>query len=142
MKASHVESRSEVEPNGLCYIGIMSELNILILDDEEMLLDLLPMMLHPHASSVCSSLVDAKAVIERAPNNFDVILCDIMMPKGGGLDLYEWLLEAHPALAEKVVFVTGGVGQDLEGKIDATERPVLNKPFSIQKLHEALERFQ
>ena len=69
----------------------MKVLNILILDDEQMLLDLLTMMLRPHTSTVCSSLSEAQSLIASDPEMFDVMLCDIMMPRGGGLDLYEWL---------------------------------------------------
>jgi CheY-like chemotaxis protein len=39
---------------------------------------------------------------------FDVVLCDIMMPKMSGIDLHRWLAESYPRLAPRVVFVTGG----------------------------------
>lgn len=114
-------------------------LEILVLDDEAMLLELLPAMLEPHSTVCCSSLVEACAEVDRHSTKFDLLLCDLMMPKGGGLDLHKWLLEHHPTLSEKVIFVTGGVGQDLEEKVLATNQPVLHKPFSIAKLHAMLE---
>ena len=113
-------------------------LEILVLDDEAMLLDLLPAMLEPHSTVCCSSLSDACEAISQDSTKFDLLLCDLMMPKGGGLDLHKWLLEHHPALSEKVIFVTGGIGQDLEERVLATNQPVLYKPFSIAKLHETL----
>ena len=120
----------------------MKQLNILILDDEQMLLDLLTMMLRPHSSSVCLSLVDAQNLIESQSEVFDVMLCDVMMPKGGGVDLYDWLIENHPALVNRLLFVTGGVGQEIMQKIERTGLPILHKPFSIAQLHECLNRFQ
>jgi len=119
----------------------MKVLNILILDDEQMLLDLLTMMLQPHTSTVCSSLPEAQTLISADPQAFDVMLCDIMMPRGGGLDLYEWLLKPHCSLVDRLLFVTGGVGQDLLHKIHSAGRPILNKPFSIAQLHEHLNEF-
>ena len=119
----------------------MKVLNILILDDEEMLLDLLTMMLRPHTSTVCSTLLEAKALIKLNPYAFDVMLCDIMMPRGGGLDLYEWLITIDPSLIDRLLFVTGGVGQDLIQKIAVVGRPILYKPFSIAQLHERLKEF-
>ena len=119
----------------------MKVLNILILDDEQMLLDLLPMMLQPHTSTVCSSLPEAQTLISAEPQVFDVMLCDIMMPRGGGLDLYEWLLRTHPSLVDRLLFVTGGVGQDLLQKINAAGRPILHKPFSIAQIHDHLSHF-
>ena len=119
----------------------MKVLNILILDDEQMLLDLLTMMLHPHTSTVCSSLSEAQSLIASDPEIFDVMLCDIMMPRGGGLDLYEWLLRTYPSLIDRLLFVTGGVGQDLHQKIEQAGRPILHKPFSISQLHDRLNDF-
>ena len=120
----------------------MKRLNILILDDEQMLLDLLTMMLQPHSSKVCSSLIEAQELIDSESESFDVMLCDIMMPKGGGINLYDWLCRTHPSLVERLLFVTGGVGQDLLHKIEKTGRPILHKPFSIAQLHECLKSFQ
>ena len=120
----------------------MKRLNILILDDEQMLLDLLTMMLRPHSSTVCLSLIEAQELIESQLGTFDVMLCDVMMPKGGGVDLYDWLMETHPSLVDRLLFVTGGVGQDVMQKIENTGRPILHKPFSIAQLHECLNGFQ
>ena len=89
-------------------------LNILILDDESMLLDLLPMMLEPHQTSVCSTITEARTQIESQPTVFDVLLCDLMMPDGGGLELHTWLKTEYPSLSHKVIFVTGGIGNELE----------------------------
>ena len=120
----------------------MKRLNILILDDEQMLLDLLPIMLRPHSSTVCASLVEAQMLIDSQSEAFDVMLCDVMMPKGGGVDLYDWLIETHPLLLNRLLFVTGGVGQELLQKIEKTGRPMLHKPFSITQLHECINGFQ
>lgn len=119
----------------------MKLLNILILDDEQMLLDLLTMMLQPHTSTMCSSLGEAQTLISSDQEAFDVMLCDIMMPRGGGLDLHEWLSSTYPNLVERLLFVTGGVGHDLRQKINAVGRPILYKPFSIAQLHESLAEF-
>ena len=114
-------------------------LNILILDDESMLLDLLPMMLEPHQTSVCSTIAEACTQIESQPTVFDVLLCDLMMPDGGGLDLHTWLKTEYPSLSHKVIFVTGGIGNDLEKQVLETKQPVLYKPFSIAQLHSIIE---
>ena len=118
----------------------ISPLHILVLDDEAMLLELLPLMLEPHSTVCCSSLEEACAEISQYSHKFDLLLCDLMMPNGGGLDLHKWLLEHHPVLAEKVIFVTGGVGQELEERLLATSQPVLYKPFSIGMLHDILRK--
>jgi signal transduction histidine kinase/CheY-like chemotaxis protein len=39
---------------------------------------------------------------------FDVVLCDVMMPHMTGAELYQEIARTRPALAERVVFITGG----------------------------------
>ncbi len=156
---SHVGSRWEIK--SLFYVilhsGIKivknSPLHILLMDDEAMLLDLLPMMLEPHQTTICRSLREACQTIEgkltidhnaqpdQRDSEIDVMLCDLMMPQGGGLDLYEWLLEHYPEYAKKMIFVTGGVGQELAQRVQDTNQPVLHKPFSIAELHTAIDDF-
>ena len=39
---------------------------------------------------------------------FDVVLSDLMMPNMSGMALFRAIVELHPGLAKKVVFITGG----------------------------------
>jgi CheY-like chemotaxis protein len=39
---------------------------------------------------------------------FDLLLCDLMMPEMTGMELHARLREVAPALAERTVFLTGG----------------------------------
>jgi DNA-binding NarL/FixJ family response regulator len=51
----------------------------------------------------------AQSILER-DQDFDVILCDLMMPRKTGMELHAWLLAQHPALAARVVSLSGGEG--------------------------------
>ena len=114
-------------------------LNILILDDEPMLLELLQQMLYPHQSTTVGTFQAACDVLEAATKPFDMILTDLMMPQGSGLDLYNWLGEHHPDLQNRLLFLTGGVTQDYLSTVQATSQPVLLKPFTISALHVAIQ---
>ena len=114
-----------------------ASLQILLLDDESMLLDLLEMMLSPHHTHPASSLDKACQMVQE--RTFDVFLCDLMMPGGGGLDLYDWLQANQPHLTERMIFLTGGIGADVEHRLSATQQPVLYKPFSIKQLHDSID---
>jgi CheY-like chemotaxis protein len=41
-------------------------------------------------------------------DRFDVILTDLQMPGGSGMDLYDGLVATRPDLASRVVFMSGG----------------------------------
>lgn len=53
---------------------------------------------------------EARAVLDHLATNtnYDVIFCDLMMPEMSGMQLFEELRRRHPALAERVVFLSGG----------------------------------
>jgi CheY-like chemotaxis protein len=81
---------------------------ILVIDDEDLILKTTKRLLgHDHEVVTLSSGEAARAILEH-DHAFDVILCDLMMPEVTGMDLHQWLAARQPALAERVVFVTGG----------------------------------
>ena len=43
------------------------------------------------------------------PERFDVVFCDLMMPSGSGIELYEKVAASDPQVAARIVFMTGGV---------------------------------
>lgn len=57
---------------------------------------------------------DGEAALARckAANVPDLILCDLMMPGMSGIELHEALVREHPALVDRVVFLTGGATTD------------------------------
>jgi CheY-like chemotaxis protein len=72
------------------------------------------------------SLVDSSS-------SFDVILCDVMMPRMNGRDVYERLRTQHPGLENRVVFVTGGAFvPTLASFLDSVDNLKLRKPFTIE----------
>ncbi len=71
---------------------------------------------------------------------FDVILCDVMMPEMTGMDLHEALRVKHPAYAERMVFMSGGVfTQRARLFLDNATNRVIDKPFDVATLRAALE---
>ncbi|RPJ51251.1 MAG: response regulator, partial [Acidobacteria bacterium] len=66
---------------------------------------------------------------------FDVILCDIGMPNMSGIDVHSWLLEHHPRLAQRVVFLTGGAFTPrARAYLEKVQNPQVEKPFDTANL--------
>jgi PAS domain S-box-containing protein len=72
---------------------------------------------------------------------FDAVLCDVMMPRVSGIDVYERVRAEHPALAQRFALVTGGVfAPDIRARLEAHGVRCLYKPFDRAALLELVER--
>ena len=110
---------------------------ILVVDDEapirEMLLETLD---QANISCVaCDNGDAALSAVFRQP--FDLILCDIRMPKLDGIAFYRELLTHDPDQARRVVFLSGDVlkkGSKRHALI--ADRPMIDKPFDPLEIRE------
>jgi CheY-like chemotaxis protein len=108
---------------------------VLVVDDEVPIANTLRELLGAnHDVTATTSVRDALAAIE-APNgtgDFDVIFCDLMMPGRSGIELYEDLKDAAPALARRMVFMTGGAFTARAAEfLTAIANRRIEKPFSL-----------
>jgi CheY-like chemotaxis protein len=112
---------------------------ILIIDDETPLAHVLATALYAeHDPVVTSSGREALALLAR-DDRFDTILCDLMMPDMTGMDVYEHLHAERPALAKKIVFVTGGAFTPRAREfLDGIENETVEKPFDMTRLRQIL----
>jgi two-component system NtrC family sensor kinase len=68
-------------------------------------------------------------------SSYDLIVCDLKMPRIDGMQFYRAMAAATPALARRVIFVTGDVaGTDAERFLDETACRWLSKPFRLGDL--------
>src|SRR5690606_37809656 len=85
---------------------------VLVVDDEQGILRALEAVFaSEHEVVTASSAAEARAVIKR-DGAFDIVLCDVVMSDGTGVDLYDFILTMRPLLAESVLFMTGGAITD------------------------------
>ena len=109
---------------------------VLVVDDDPWIGTAVRRVLRDHEVTVVTRAQDALDLLT-AGKEFDVILSDLMMP-----DIHGILTRQHPAMASRVVFVTGGAFTPesihfLEGITN--ER--LEKPIDIRILREMVQRF-
>jgi signal transduction histidine kinase len=108
---------------------------ILVIDDEPMITKALGRTLAAdHAVISVGSAGEAMALLATAPP-FDVILCDIMMPQMTGVELYDELRRRDPALADRIIFLTGGAfTSSTRAFLDSVSNQRVEKPFDPHHL--------
>jgi len=98
------------------------------------------------ASAVAEALTDAGFVVDRAANGeealadvrerpYDLVICDLKMPRLDGRQFYRAIAATAPELASRLIFVTGDVvGTDAERFLEESGCPWLAKPFRLGDL--------
>lgn len=106
------------------------EPRILLIDDEPLVLRTFERMLSVKGSVVAVGGGREAADLLRRDQDWDLILCDLMMPEIGGNDLYEMVQEHWPELTERWIVITGGAFTGSAADfLRATAVPVLEKPI-------------
>ena len=114
--------------------------HILVVEDESAL-----------AAAVIDALKDVGYIVEHAADGeqalvkvrehaFDLVICDLKMPRLDGKAFYRTLAAVAPGLARRVIFVTGDVaGTDAEKFLEESGCRWLGKPFRLTDLLKAVK---
>lgn len=109
--------------------------SVLVVEDEPAL-----------AAAVSEGLADAGFLVDRAgdgeealarvgASTYDLIVCDLKMPRIDGMQFYRAIAATRPALARRVIFVTGDVvGTEAERFLEDSGCRWLAKPFRLADL--------
>src|SRR5881398_723742 len=107
--------------------------NLLIVDDEASLRDFLSIVFEDEGWRVETAASVAEARIAVAKNEPDLILCDLMLPDGSGIDLLHDLKEKNPSIA----FIMITAHTSTKSAVDALKAGAFDyiaKPFDIEEL--------
>ena len=114
---------------------------VLVADDEEDVAELIASLLREDGDEavVVHHGEEALALLDR--ERFDLVVSDVQMGRGSGVDLYEALAAKGALSAINILFVTGDV---LNPKVlrffHQTRSPYVAKPFDIHELKQAMRR--
>src|SRR3954447_4874430 len=109
--------------------------NVLLVDDDEALADTLKLLLESHNFIVTTSSNGADALREVMAFDFDVIICDMMMPKMAGDMFYLAVKKTKPQMASRFVFITGYKDNPkVDAFLKSIDAVVLVKPVQTEDL--------
>ncbi len=109
---------------------------ILVLDDEKSLAELLGDLLEllAYTTVICNSAAQALASIRE--QDFDVIISDFRMPEVNGEQFYAEATKLKPALARRIIFLTGDVVNEETMKfLKSVGNPHMGKPFVLAQVN-------
>ena len=108
---------------------------VLVIDDEDSLVQAIKRYLSQDHD--VDGVTSARVAIEKivAGEHYDAIVCDLMMPQVTGMDVYAAVAKLDPAIAERMIFVTGGAFTDSARRfLDSTPNQHIEKPFDLKTL--------
>jgi DNA-binding NtrC family response regulator len=113
---------------------------VLVVDDEKAVAESLRYALKDdHEVDTAGSGKDARAAID-AGTDYDLVLCDLVMPVESGMDLHAYAQKHYPGLAERFVFMTGGAFTARASKfLSEVRAPRIEKPFELETLRALID---
>jgi DNA-binding NtrC family response regulator len=112
---------------------------VLLLEDDPQFKDIMNEFLVSHGFKVSSVQNGVEGVHEILAHDFDVILCDMMMPTLPGDMFFRAVERMRPHLCNRFIFMTGHRGNPkVNDFIRTVNGTILSKPFHVDDLLEMI----
>ena len=112
---------------------------VLLLEDDPQFKDIMNEFLHSHGFRVVSVQNGVEGVHEVLAKDFEIILCDMMMPTLPGDMFFRAVERMRPHLCNRFIFMTGHRGNGkVTDFIRAVNGTILSKPFHVDDLLEMI----
>jgi len=115
----------------------------LLVDDDPDVAEALTAMLVKEGLRVVHALTAAEGLALLESERWDAVFLDVRLPDLSGPEIFRRLAETNPALAQRVVFVTGGVWRS-ESRLrqELPPQPVLAKPCTQDEVRRVLRQLR
>lgn len=113
---------------------------VLIADDDPAICTLIDTVLKkgPYKITMCNDAESALVAVNR-DEQFDIIICDFMLPGISGIDLIERLRSDSRTKRVPILMISGHTNYAMDGRArTAGANLFLNKPFTISQLRTAV----
>jgi len=112
---------------------------LLVVDDERNIREVLRIVLEGEGYDVAEASSYAEALRELEGGNFDLVICDIFLPDGNGLDLVRAYHTGHPDTHFVVITAHSTPAHALTALRDGAVEYV-SKPFDVEELKIIIEK--
>lgn len=114
---------------------------VLVVDDELPVASMLGRVLGDEFDVQLSTTGRQALDLLLGDSEFDVVLCDLLMPGMSGMDLYHQLAAQRPGMEQRLVFMTGGAFTPRAAEFLATvPNPRIEKPFDLHQMRRLVRR--
>jgi len=114
---------------------------ILLVDDDKQLAAALQWILADQFFMVDVANDGAEALLKVKANEYDAVVCDVMMPELRGDEFYLQATDQRPQLADRFIFITGyAADPKVNVFLCETGCKYLLKPFPVKHLIECLKQ--
>ena len=112
----------------------------LVIDEEPEFAELLAEMLTREGFAIEVAVDGEQALAELGRGSYDLVLSDVRMPDLDGPALLRQLQSEWPALAKRLIFITGDtVGLGTGSALDRLGRPVIEKPILLEEMRRVMQ---
>ena len=137
-RASSTPGKSPAKGRAPAPAAAAQRKRVLVVEDEVLLAGALAQQLSAH-HDVRVTNTGSRALELLATETFDVVLSDVRMPELSGDALYVQACARYPRYGNRFIFMTGiGIGTDLGRLQELYRRPILEKPFPLERLLETI----
>lgn len=91
-----------------------------------------------HKVYATTSGMEARQHLEEN-SDYDLILCDLIMPDFSGMDLYTWLSQQGGQMPQMVLMTGGAFTVEARRFLEEVSAPTLQKPFELDCLHKLIQ---
>jgi len=114
---------------------------ILLVDDDRQLASTLQWILADQNYLVDVAYDGQDALAKVKENQYDAVVCDVMMPRLRGDQFFKEAVAARPALADRFIFITGyAADPQINLFLAKTGAKYLMKPFPVQRLIDCVQQ--
>jgi signal transduction histidine kinase/CheY-like chemotaxis protein len=134
-------SSAPAEPRYAALTAPVGRPRVLVVDDDPAIGSIVRRLLEiDHDVEVRTSGREALALLEEGAE-FDVVLCDLLMPNLTGMDFYEAVRRKRPELGDRIAFMSGAAFTERSEKfVIALADRFIDKPFTVAELRSLVAR--